>query len=55
VQRDPLEHRCLDFNQVAFLDGQEAQNEVNVPWEHLKHRFIDFIEVEIWACQEVSK
>jgi len=33
-----LENRFLDLNQVAFWDGQEAENEFKLPCEPLKHR-----------------
>jgi len=36
---ETLEYRFFDLTQVAFWDGQEAENELKVTSEPLKHRF----------------
>ena len=33
-------------------DPQEAENELNVTWEPLIHRFLDFTLFAFWAVQE---
>jgi len=47
-----LKQSFLDFNQVAFWDGQEAENEFKVTCEALKHRLNEFTQVAFWAGQE---
>jgi len=47
-----LKHSFLDLSQVAFWDGQDAENEFNVTCEPLKHRFLDFTEVAFWDRQD---
>jgi len=40
VTCEPLKHRLLDLNQVAFWDGPEAQNEFKEVCGKLKHRIL---------------
>ena len=47
-----MKHRFLDLRQVAFWDGQDAENEFKVTCEPLKHRFLFFTQVAFWAIQE---
>jgi len=54
VTYEPLKHRFLDFNQVAFWDGQEEENEFPLPGDHLKYRFLDLTKPQFWACQEAE-
>jgi len=44
VPGDNLKHRYIDITEVVFWAGQEEGNEFKVPLEHLKHRFLKFIE-----------
>jgi hypothetical protein len=34
-----------DFVQIAFVDAQNAENDLAWPFEKLKHRFVDFSKV----------
>jgi len=52
VPCEPLKHRFYDLTQVAFWDGQEAENEFKVICDPLKHRFLDFTQVAYWAGQD---
>ena len=49
-----LKHLFIDFMQVAFRAGQEAENEFKVPFGHLKHRFLDLKPVTIWSSRDVE-
>jgi len=42
---EPLKHPFIDLNQVAFRDGQEAENELKVSRDPLKYRFLEFSQV----------
>jgi len=42
---EPLKLRFLDVSQVAFCDGEEAENVFKVTCEPLKHCFLDFTKV----------
>ena len=48
---DLLKHRFTKLTGVAFCAGQEKLIELKVAWEDFKHRFMDLIQVEFWACQ----
>jgi hypothetical protein len=37
-----IEISIRDFEQIAFLDAQDAENEFVWPFDTLEHRFIDF-------------
>jgi len=39
---------------VAFSVGQEAENDLEVPFEDLNHRFFNFMENAFWAGQEAE-
>jgi len=52
--RRPLEKSPFHLTEVAFLAGQEEENDFEVPWDLLNHRFIYVIQVEFWACQEAE-
>jgi len=52
VPGNELKHRFLDLTQVAFSDGQEAENEFKVTRDPLKHRFLGFTHFAFWAGQE---
>jgi len=52
---EPLKHPFFNLTQVAFWDGQEAENEFPVIGDYLKHRFLDITKVEFSACQEAEK
>jgi len=43
------------LDQVSSWAGEGAEYEFKELWGHLKYRFIDFIQVEYWACQEGKK
>ena len=47
-----MNHRFLDFTQVAFWAGQEEENEFPVRGHHLKHCFLEFNKFEFWPYQE---
>jgi len=49
-----LKHSFLDLIKVAFCACQEAENEFNVPFDHLKNLFLDFKQVAIWAGQDTE-
>jgi len=49
-----LETSLFDFTQVAFLAGQEEENEFPETGVHLKNRFLDLTKVDFWACQEAQ-
>ena len=40
VTCEPLKHRFLDLNQVAFWDGPEAENVLKELCGDLKHRIL---------------
>ena len=40
--------------QVVFLDGQEADKELTLPGDQLKHRILDLTQIEICAEQETK-
>ena len=40
--------------QVAFLVGQEADKELTLPGDQLKHRILDLAQIAIWAGQETE-
>jgi len=42
----------VPYEQVAFSDGQEAENNFKVTCDPLKLRFLDFNQVALRACQE---
>jgi len=44
----------MELSQVAFWEGQEAEDEFKLTCEPLKHRFLDFTQVKFWACQEAE-
>jgi len=46
-----LKERFFELNKVAFRDCQEAENELKLTSEHMKHRFVDFTQVAFWARQ----
>ena len=54
MPRQPLKHSFFDLTQVAFSDGQEAENELKMSCDHLKHRFLDLTKVEFGAFQEAE-
>ena len=51
MPREALKHPFFDLTQVAFWDGQEAENELKMSCDHLKHRLLDLITVEFGAFQ----
>ena len=51
---ETLKHRFIELTQVAFWDGQEAENEFKVTCEPLKHRFLDLKQVAFWDGQEAE-
>ena len=36
-----MNHRLIEFNQLAFWIGQVSENDFEVPGDHLKHRSLD--------------
>jgi len=46
-----LETSLFRHTHVEFWDGQEAENELKVSCELLKHRFYDFAQVAFWVGQ----
>jgi len=52
---EPLKHRFLDPNKIAFWNGQEAENEFKVSCEPLKHRFLHFILFAFWLVKKQKK
>ena len=52
MPREPLKHPYFDLTQVAFRDGQEAENELKMSCDHLKHRFLYLTKVEFGGFQE---
>jgi len=52
MPREPLKRPFFDLTQVAFWDGQEAENGLKMSCDHLKHRFLDLTKVEFGAFQE---
>ena len=49
-----LETSLIDFIQVAFWAGQNAENKFKMPLDHLKYRFLAFTQVVFWAVQEAD-
>jgi len=54
VTCEPLKHLSLDFTQDAFWAIQEEGNEIQVPGDRYKRRFLDLTIVEFWDCQEAE-
>jgi len=46
-----LKH-LIDFFQVPFWPVQEARNEYQIPFDHLKHIFPEFINVAFLGRSE---
>jgi len=42
--------RALE-TQVAFWAVQVEENEIRVPGDHLKYRFLELTKVDFWSCQ----
>ena len=51
MPREPLKHLYFDLTQVAYRDGQEAEHELKMSCDNLKHRLLDLITVEFGAFQ----
>ena len=49
-----LQHRLLDFTEVAFWGGQGEEYNFTVPGDHLKHCLLDLIKAEFWSYQEAE-
>jgi hypothetical protein len=37
-----LKHHLSDFNQVAFFNARDSENDIAWPFDTLKHSFVDF-------------
>ena len=49
-----MKHGLFSFTQVPFWAGQEAENEFEVPRDHLRHRILDLNQVAFWDVQEAE-
>jgi len=49
-----LKHRFLDLIKIEFWDCQEAENDLQVLFEHLNRYFIDLKKVAFSVGQEVE-
>jgi hypothetical protein len=47
-------HQLSESVQVAFLDAQDAENELAWPFDSVKHRFIDFTKVVYLDLQKAD-
>ena len=47
-----LETLIFRSQPIRFWDGQEAENELKVPWEPLKHRRLDFTQFAFCRDQQ---
>ena len=60
VKRQKMSSQCLAttrkfafwFTLVAFWSVSEVENELKVPCEPLKHRFLDLTQIAFWTDQE---
>ena len=55
MQFEILKNHIFELTQVAFWDGQEADNEFNVTCDPFKHRFFNFTQVEFWVFWVVKR
>jgi len=46
-----LQTSLIDFIYVAFWAGQDTENDFKLPFDRLKHRFLDLTQEAIWAGQ----
>jgi len=49
-----LNVRFIELKNVAFLIGQEAENDFKVTFDNLNHIFFHFIQITFWAGQEAA-
>jgi len=54
VPLDHLNQRFIELKKVAFLVGQEANNDFKVTFKNLNHRLFVFIEIEFLSGQEAE-
>ena len=46
-----MKNRFIEVTEVAFTLGQEAESELKVSFDTLKHGFTNFFQVAFWAVQ----
>jgi len=54
VPFDHLNRRFINLKKVAFLVGQEAENDFKVTFDNMNNRFFVFILIAFWAGVEAE-